>query len=174
MTRSLFLRAAILAGSVALAGSAFAQSDTAPAAAPSTGETGQPGTMGSSQPETTDKTPAPVPATPAAPSETPTNAAAVMVPIGKDEAPVPQLNLMVGQVGEMHVIGADGNEIGEVGNILGDQTGAAKAISVEVGGFLGIGEKTVILNLSDVTLDLGRLRTTLTKQQIEQLPGLSN
>ena len=166
MTRSRLFCAALLSGSVALGIPAFAQTDAAPATAPSTGETGQPGTMGSSQPETTDKAPAAPPASPAA-------AAVVLVPIDKTEAPVPQLNLMVGQVDEMDVIGADGNEIGGVGNVLGDQAGNAKALSVDVGGFLGIGEKTVILNLSDVTLDTGRLRTTLTKQQIETLPDFS-
>ena len=183
MTRSRLFCAALLSGSVALGIPAFAQTDAAPATAPSTGETGQPGTMGSSQPETTDKAPvagtstnpadAPSAASPAATSASPAAAAVVLVPIDKTEAPVPQLNLMVGQVDEMDVIGADGNEIGGVGAVLGDQAGNAKALSVDVGGFLGIGEKTVILNLSDVTLDTGRLRTTLTKQQIETLPDFS-
>ena len=174
MTGSLRLPIAVLAASLTLGGSAFAQSATAPvgtiapapapATVPAVSETGQPGTMGSSQPETTDKVPA---------VEAGAAAAAVMVPMDKAEAPVQALNLMVGQVDDMDVIGADGNEIGGVGNVLGDQTGKAIAISIDVGGFLGIGDKTVILSLSDLTLDMGRLRTTLTKQQIENLPDFS-
>ena len=95
----------------------------------------------------------------------------VLVPVDNDHAPVPQLNLMAGQVQDMDVIGADNAKVGEVKNVLGGANGNVTAISVDVGGFLGIGSKSVILMLSDVKLDMGRLRTNLTKQQIEHLPG---
>nr|WP_246233229.1 PRC-barrel domain-containing protein [Aurantimonas aggregata] len=77
---------------------------------------------------------------------------------------------MSGQVKELQVIGADDEEIGEVNAVLGDQNGQPQAVSVEIGGFLGIGAKTVILMLTDVRLDLGKLRTVLTKNEIENLP----
>nr|WP_246367818.1 PRC-barrel domain-containing protein [Aurantimonas endophytica] len=77
---------------------------------------------------------------------------------------------MSGQVEELQVIGADDEEIGQVAAVLGDQNGQPQAVSVEIGGFLGIGSKTVILMLTDVRLDLGRLRTVLTKDEIENLP----
>ncbi|MBO0902822.1 PRC-barrel domain-containing protein [Jiella sonneratiae] len=98
-------------------------------------------------------------------------AAGVLAALGEDEAPVPQLNLMVGQVEEMDVVGPNGETVGEVDDVLGDANGNAKAITVEVGGFLGIGQKTVILMLSDVSLDMGRVKTPLTKDQIEKLPA---
>ncbi|MEE2950391.1 MAG: PRC-barrel domain-containing protein [Pseudomonadota bacterium] len=94
----------------------------------------------------------------------------VLVPIEKDDVPVNSLNLMVDQVEDLDVIGADGKAIGEVEDVLGDQTGQPKAVVVEVGGFLGVGEKNVILMLNDVSLDMGKLRTQLTKEQIETLP----
>ncbi|SMC44768.1 PRC-barrel domain-containing protein [Fulvimarina manganoxydans] len=101
---------------------------------------------------------------------TPSASANVLVPIEKDDVPVNSLNLMVDQVEDLDVIGADGKAIGEVEDVLGDQTGQPKAVVVEVGGFLGVGEKNVILMLNDVSLDMGKLRTQLTKEQIETLP----
>ncbi len=101
----------------------------------------------------------------------PQAASGVLAAIDRDEAPVPQLNLMVDQVEDMDVVGPNGEEVGEVDDVLGDANGNAKAITVEVGGFLGIGEKRVILMLDDVSLDMGRIKTALTKEQIEKLPA---
>ncbi|NDW05803.1 PRC-barrel domain-containing protein [Jiella pacifica] len=98
-------------------------------------------------------------------------ASGVLAVIDRDEVPVPQLNLMVDQVDDMDVVGPNGEAVGEVDDVLGDANGNAKAISVEVGGFLGIGEKTIILMLDDVSLDMGRIKTALTKEQIEKLPS---
>ncbi|NDV88280.1 hypothetical protein GTW51_16390 [Aurantimonas aggregata] len=115
--------------------------------------------------------PAPAAEAPAAPGEAPPPpASGVMAAIDSDEVPVISLNLMSGQVKELQVIGADDEEIGEVNAVLGDQNGQPQAVSVEIGGFLGIGAKTVILMLTDVRLDLGKLRTVLTKNEIENLP----
>jgi hypothetical protein len=110
----------------------------------------------------------------AASAQQPSNDAAILAAIDNDDVPVPALNLMVDQVEDMDVIGSDGGEIGEVEDVLGDANGQPKAISVEVGGFLGMGEKKVILMLDDVKLDLGKLRTALTKQQIQELPDFAN
>ncbi|WP_245515024.1 PRC-barrel domain-containing protein [Jiella endophytica] len=98
-------------------------------------------------------------------------AAGVLAPIEDDNAPVPQLNLMVGQVEDMDLVGPNDEEVGEIDGILGDANGSAKAITVDVGGFLGIGEKTIILMLSDLSLDMGRIKTKLTKDEIEKLPA---
>ncbi|UIJ71491.1 PRC-barrel domain-containing protein [Aurantimonas sp. HBX-1] len=114
---------------------------------------------------------APAAEAPAAPAEAPAApASGVMAAIDSDDTPVISLNLMTGQVKDLQVIGADDEEIGEVNAVLGDQNGQPQAISVEIGGFLGFGGKTVILMLTDVRLDLGRLRTALTKDEIENLP----
>ena len=101
----------------------------------------------------------------------PQAARGVLAAIDRDEAPVAQLNLMVDQVEEMDVVGPNGEPVGEVDDVLGDANGNATAITVEVGGFLGIGEKTVILMLDEVSLDMGRIKTALTKEQIEELPS---
>ncbi|MAU98922.1 MAG: hypothetical protein CMP81_24080 [Fulvimarina sp.] len=101
----------------------------------------------------------------------PAATAGVLAVIDRDEVPVPQLNLMVDQVDDMDVVGPNDERVGEVEDVLGDAQGNAKAITVEVGGFLGIGEKQVILMLSEVSLDMGRIKTQLTKDQIEKLPA---
>ncbi|MBB4002527.1 PRC-barrel domain-containing protein [Aurantimonas endophytica] len=114
---------------------------------------------------------APAAEAPATPAEAPPPpASGVMAAIDPEDVPVVSLNLMSGQVEELQVIGADDEEIGQVAAVLGDQNGQPQAVSVEIGGFLGIGSKTVILMLTDVRLDLGRLRTVLTKDEIENLP----
>ncbi|MER0238765.1 PRC-barrel domain-containing protein [Fulvimarina sp. MAC8] len=94
----------------------------------------------------------------------------VLVPIDNEETPVPALNLMAGQVAEMNVIGSDNEEIGEVSEVLGDQNGVPQAVVIEVGGFLGLGEKRIVLMLNRLSLDLGRLRTSLTANEISELP----
>ncbi|MCB8838640.1 PRC-barrel domain-containing protein [Aurantimonas sp. VKM B-3413] len=150
-------------------------------AGPALAQDAQPGIVTDSPAQTSngDASPAPADSSTTAPAKDPasadtaTGASSILVPIGKDDAPVPSLNLMVDQVEELDVVGADGSDLGEVSNVLGDQTGQPKAVTVEVGGFLGVGQKTVILMLQDVTLDLGKLRTTLTKEQIEKMPDFN-
>ena len=70
-------------------------------------------------------------------------------------------------------VAADWGDIGEVEDLLIDNVGNVVGVTVEVGGFLGVGQKTVILMLQDVKLDLGKLRTTLTKEQIEKMPDFN-
>ncbi|MDY8108355.1 PRC-barrel domain-containing protein [Fulvimarina sp. 2208YS6-2-32] len=123
-------------------------------------------------PPAADAAPATPPETPESPAGQPPAGAnaMVLVPIDRDDAPVPPLNLMVDQVEELTVIGADDEVIGEVDDVLGDQNGQPQAIVVEAGGFLGLGEKRIILMLNQLSLDMGRLRTALTKNEISSLP----
>ena len=151
-----------------LAGPAFAQE-----AQPGIATDGQAQTSSDSTSTAQADNPSSAPANDPASANTSASGSSILVPIGKDDAPVPSLNLMVSQVEDLDVVGADGSDLGEVSNVLGDQTGQAKAVTVEVGGFLGVGQKTVILMLQDVKLDLGKLRTTLTKEQIEKMPDFN-
>ena len=79
-------------------------------------------------------------------------------------------NLSVGQIEDMDVYGAGGDEIGEVEDVLVDASGKVVGLSVEAGGFLGIGEKDVILSLDQVTLENDKLVTALTEEQLKDLP----
>lgn len=49
-------------------------------------------------------------------------------------------------------VSADWGEIGEVENVIIDDAGQVLGVTVEVGGFLGIGEKTVLIPLEDLRL----------------------
>ena len=66
------------------------------------------------------------------------------------------------------IVNADGDEIGEVSKIVGDQ------VIVEVGGFLGIGARDVAVSWSQIQPtgmgDDMELRTTLTKEELEAMP----
>jgi sporulation protein YlmC with PRC-barrel domain len=74
------------------------------------------------------------------------------------------------ELGDMNVVTPDGDKIGEVEEVLMNTSGKVVAVAVEVGGFLGIGDDDVIIQLDQLRLEDNRLVTTLTKEQIEALP----
>lgn len=52
------------------------------------------------------------------------------------------------------VVGSDGEDIGEVEDVILDaQSGGAKQLVVSSGGFLGIGEKQIAIEYDDITFD---------------------
>jgi hypothetical protein len=90
----------------------------------------------------------------------------------EDEALVVQpFNLSVDKLDDMSIAGPAGEEIGEIDEVLVDASGKPTAVSAEVGGFLGIGDKNVVIGLDRLRLDGERLVTDLTKEQIEALPA---
>src|SRR4051812_21698088 len=52
---------------------------------------------------------------------------------------VKPFNLKVRDVEDANLIGADGKKIGEIDNLLADQSGQIVAATADIGGFLGIG-----------------------------------
>ena len=70
----------------------------------------------------------------------------------------------------MDVYGPGGEKIGEIDEVLMNAAGQPVAVSVEVGGFLGIGEREAVVMLYQLRLDGQRFVTNLTKAQIEALP----
>ena len=68
------------------------------------------------------------------------------------------------------------NEIGSVSEILLDDTGQVQGITTDIGGFIGIGQKTVMIPLSDLRLARSpedediTIVTRLNKEQLEQAP----
>jgi hypothetical protein len=77
------------------------------------------------------------------------------------------------------LIGADivspaGDDVGEVGDLLVDKNGKANNVVVDVGGFLGIGGKNVVLDLNALTPAKGSdgdYVTNMTKEQLKALPA---
>ena len=89
----------------------------------------------------------------------------------KDEKTVVQpFNLTVEKLDDMKVYGPTGERIGEIDEVLVDASGNPVAFTIEVGGFLGIGDREVIVSFDQVQLQGDRFLTSLTKQQIETLP----
>lgn len=87
-----------------------------------------------------------------------------------DRGMVQPWNISVDRVEDMNVYTPAGNKVGEVDEVLGDASGQARALVVEVGGFLGMGETEVVVGLDQVKLENDRLVTTLTQEQAKALP----
>jgi uncharacterized protein YrrD len=87
-----------------------------------------------------------------------------------DDMVVQPFNRTVDDIEDLDLKNADGDEIGEVEEVLIDAGGQPVAIAVEVGGFLGIGERDVVLELDQVQLVDDDLVTSADKATIEGLP----
>ena len=74
------------------------------------------------------------------------------------------------ELGDMNVVNPAGDKIGEVEEVLMDTSGKVVAVAVEVGGFLGIGDHDVIIQLDQLRLEDKQLVSTLTKEEIQALP----
>ncbi|ETX15226.1 photosystem reaction center subunit H [Roseivivax halodurans JCM 10272] len=68
------------------------------------------------------------------------------------------------------------SEIGDVSEILLDDAGQVQGITTDIGGFIGIGQKTVMIPLADLRLARSpddediTIVTRLGKEQLEQAP----
>lgn len=87
-----------------------------------------------------------------------------------DDMVVAPLNLTVDEIDDMDVKTPDGEDVGEVDGVLVDSTGQPVALIVEVGGFLGIGEREIVLGLDHVQVVDDDLVTSADKAAIEALP----
>jgi len=73
------------------------------------------------------------------------------------------------------VIGAGGEKIGSIDDLIVDQSGAIQAVMIDVGGFLGIGAKDIAVSLQTMTIlrdsNGDRASVRLSRQEIESAPG---
>ena len=74
----------------------------------------------------------------------------------------------------MEIHGPNGEEIGDVDEVLVDASAKPVAVSADVGGFLGLGEKVVVIGLDQVSQDGDHLKVSMTKEQIEALPAFED
>ena len=74
------------------------------------------------------------------------------------------------------VVDAKGNEVGSVDDVTFDKKGKPTSLKVDVGGFLGVGDKDVAMKASALKFDPDRkvLVTTMTKDQIKKLPAIKS
>jgi hypothetical protein len=89
----------------------------------------------------------------------------------EDDAMVVQpFNLSVDDIEEMDLKSPAGDDIGEVEEVLTDAGGQPAAVTVEVGGFLGIGEREVVLGLDQLELMDDHFVTTADNAALEAMP----
>ncbi len=104
-----------------------------------------------------------------------TNApAGTLTVIQNDDTMVQPMNVNVGKLEGMDVIGANGQKIGDVEDVLADSSGKAVAVSIDAGSFLQMNQKEVIMQLSALQHRDGKLHTSMTKEQISALPDHKN
>ena len=70
---------------------------------------------------------------------------------------------------------AAGDNVGEIHEVVLGSDGRAEGLIIDVGGFLGINEKPVLVKWSDVTIQSDSsgnvvVATSMDKNQLEQLP----
>lgn len=88
----------------------------------------------------------------------------------EDDSPIRWNGLSVDRMEDMKIVNAAGEEIGEVEEVLADADGKIVAVTAEVGGFLGIGEKEVVVSLEHLELQGDRFMTSLSSDQMKAMP----
>ena len=86
------------------------------------------------------------------------------------EVTVPPFNLSSAELEDMNLLSDTGEEIGEIEKVLVDQDGQPAAVTAEIGGYLGVGQKIVVIGLDRLQLrgdDEPDLATTYTKEELE-------
>ena len=85
---------------------------------------------------------------------------------------VTSLNLSSTEVEDMNVLSNTGEEIGEVEKVLVDENGQPVAITAEIGEFLGVGQRAVVIGLNRLELkgdDEPDVATTYTEEELRGL-----
>jgi len=80
-----------------------------------------------------------------------------------------EMKTLIGQ----DIRNATGDTVGEVESVYVDKNGKISSVIVGVGGFLGVGEREVAINWSDITVsnDGKTVTTPLTKDQLKAMPA---
>ncbi|WP_108398681.1 PRC-barrel domain-containing protein [Devosia submarina] len=101
------------------------------------------------------------------------NAPANWIEIDDDAVQVPGLNVSVDELEDMDVFTERGESIGEVDEVLGTEAGVVSAVAIEIDEGL-FDDKTIILEISELSVAEGRLITQLTQEQIEAMPDYND
>lgn len=119
--------------------------------------------------QTTTQPPATTPSTTAPAAAAPASS----VPEGQQQ--LPESHMLGSDLIGASVTNSSGDSIGKTSDVLVDKgSKTVDAVVIDVGGFLGIGSKSVAIPLDKLTIgarpDEG-VRTAMTKEQLESLPA---
>jgi len=93
-----------------------------------------------------------------------------LVEVENEATVVAPFQVTVDELDDADIYGVGGEKIGEIDEVLMTPEGEVVAVAVEVGGFLGIGEKDVIVMLEQISMEGGRLVMSATADEIAALP----
>jgi len=115
------------------------------------------------------------PADKTAPATTAPAAAAPATTVPEGQQQLPESHILGSDLIGASVTNANGDSIGKTSDVLVDKSNkTVDAVVIDVGGFLGIGSKSVAIPLDKLTIgarpDEG-VRTAMTKEQLESLPA---
>ena len=83
---------------------------------------------------------------------------------------VPPLGTTVGQLMGVELRGSTGERLGRVDEVLRTRGGRIVAVSVQIGGLLGVGGREVVLMLDQLRREGDQLATPLGQAQVEAQP----
>ena len=86
-----------------------------------------------------------------------------------DDMIVQPFNMKVEDLEDADLVNQAGDDIGDVEKVLVDANGQPAAVTAEVGGFLGIGQKMVVIGLNRLQLKDDDLVTTMSKEELGAL-----
>jgi hypothetical protein len=86
-----------------------------------------------------------------------------------DDVMVQPFNKQAEDLEGTDIVTQGGDEIGEVKHVLVDAGGQPVAVAAEVGGFLGLGQKMVVIGLDRLQPKDDDLATTLSKEELQDL-----
>lgn len=107
----------------------------------------------------------------AVPAAAQTAAAPNLLEVENEAVMVEPFGVNVDDFEDTDIVDVSGNVIGEVDEVLMTPEGRVVAVSAEVGGFLGIGDHEVVIELGMLASDGDKLRIDMTKEQVEALPA---
>jgi hypothetical protein len=91
--------------------------------------------------------------------------------IKDNNAMASNLNINRKDLSGMTIYGSDGKKIAGVNKVLGDSSNSVKAVTADVGGFLGVGSKEVVIPVDKLRkgAEKDSLQVSMTKDEIQNL-----
>ncbi len=94
----------------------------------------------------------------------------VLVEVEDSETLLDVFNITVDELKGMTIYGEEGKQVGHIDAILATPDGKVAAVTADVGGFLGIGEREVVIPASKIRFEGLRMSLPMTKEEVEALP----